>query len=268
MESGDQHRMACEISAHKIVPEATCHTDSYILIEPVASEAFRIEAMTKSQLPATGMSDADLLRSMANRADDAENAKWAWGQLFERHAPQLYAFCWHKFSNILRNPEDVVGLVHDVFIHVFEHADQFKPAAGASPAELTRRIRSWLAKQASWKVIDENRARSNSPTIVEPEVLVAQESAIGSAGAENPATSPACLLLRACIGELSARDADVLLTSLKYYDRGSEEFRVPAAVQQGLCRDWKINSPATMRQIRMRALEKVRKSFKRLANVA
>lgn len=72
--------------------------------------------------------------------------------------------------------------------------------------------------------------------------------------------SPRLLLLKRALDRLSKRDREVLLISVQFEEQG----RLPKEIRQSLCNAYGV-MPATLRQIKKRAREKVEKFIKEYA---
>ncbi|HWA73540.1 MAG TPA: sigma-70 family RNA polymerase sigma factor [Polyangiaceae bacterium] len=85
-------------------------------------------------------SDIELVQRMS-RGDSA-----ALAALYERHAPKLSAIAHH----LLGQPNDAEDVLHDVFLEVWRHANDYSEARGS--------VWSWLAVRTRSRAIDRRRS--------------------------------------------------------------------------------------------------------------
>jgi RNA polymerase sigma-70 factor (ECF subfamily) len=85
-------------------------------------------------------SDVELVQRMS-RGDSA-----ALAALYERHAPKLSAIAQH----LLGQPNDAEDVLHDVFLEVWRHANDYSEARGS--------VWSWLAVRTRSRAIDRRRS--------------------------------------------------------------------------------------------------------------
>ena len=86
--------------------------------------------------------DEALLAAVARRDEEA------FGQLYDRYSPTLFAVC----LRILRRPHDAQAVLSDVFWEVWHHAERFNPNRGSA--------RTYLVMLARSRAIDRLRAES------------------------------------------------------------------------------------------------------------
>jgi RNA polymerase sigma-70 factor (ECF subfamily) len=86
--------------------------------------------------------DEALLALVARRDEDA------FGQLYDRYSPTLFAVC----LRVLRRPHDAQALLSDVFWEVWHQAERYNPNRGSA--------RTYLVMLARSRAIDRLRAES------------------------------------------------------------------------------------------------------------
>jgi hypothetical protein len=76
--------------------------------------------------------DEALLAAVARRDEEA------FGQLYDRYSPTLFAVC----LRILRRPHDAQAVLSDIFWEVWHHAERFNPNRGSARTYLVMLARS------------------------------------------------------------------------------------------------------------------------------
>lgn len=86
--------------------------------------------------------DEALMAAIARRDEDA------FGQLYDRYSPLLYAIC----LRIVRRPHDAQAVLSDVCWEIWHHADRFNPDRGSA--------RTYLVMLARSRAVDRLRSES------------------------------------------------------------------------------------------------------------
>ena len=146
--------------------------------------------------------DEALLAAVAQRDEEA------FGQLYDRYSPTLFAVC----LRILRRPHDAQAVLSDVFWEVWHHAERFNPNRGSA--------RTYLVMLARSRAIDRLRAESGRQSC-ETEFSQTRENEIAEwQQDEDPArlaiASENSRLIAAALEELT--DAQRQALQLAYFD--------------------------------------------------
>lgn len=188
-------------------------------------------------------------------------SKAAWAELYSRHCVYVYAICKRAFLSILR-PEQIEELVQDTFIRAFQKANTFSTDPLLDIAGQRKAVRAWLG------AISENIARDYFRD--QPLVDFVDEEALDSYAAQpvdenSDGNSAGLEILEAALATLSDREQHVLRTTAFWYKPGADNQRLPNKVMENLAADLNT-TPANIRQIRKRAIAKVREFIEK--NVA
>jgi len=199
--------------------------------------------------------DAELLVFMSVSDDDPSAAREAWAELYERHAEFLHGICWHAYSDLLHGDVSVGDLVAETFRRAFGKAGSFSCDDTEDTDLIRRRVRAWLGRIAQRLLQDILRGRSRLNVVhLEPE---AWERVAGP----SPATAPEdgrVELVREALEQLSPREQLVLRVTFQWYRLGCENQRLPSDVVEELSVTLGT-TPENLRQIRRRALQRVRR---------
>jgi RNA polymerase sigma factor (sigma-70 family) len=200
--------------------------------------------------------DADLLNSMAVHPSGSVAAKAAWTTFYSRHKRYLFGICKRAYSRTLDNGQ-IEGLVQDTFIRAYERAGTYRPPDDSDDTQLRRRrVRAWLARISENIFFDSFR---NEPQITLDEDEVAEHPSPDPPKDEAP--PPHLIELEQALGQLSEAEQDVLRVTATWYRPGERHQRLPNSVMQQLASSLNT-TPDNVRQIRLRALAKLRKIMK------
>lgn len=178
----------------------------------------------------------------------------AWATFYNRHKYYLYSVCHRAYFGSLDNGQ-IEGLVHDTFIRAYEKAATYRaPQEPEDPSTGRRRARAWLGR------ISQNILRDyfrNAPQITfTDELEYAQDPSPDSAADETP---PQRLTrLEEALRQLSEAEQEVLRVTATWHQPGERHQRLPNSVMQRLASSLNT-TPDNIRQIRVRALNKLRK---------
>lgn len=204
----------------------------------------------------TDETDEDLLVYMSMQADDPSNAEAAWEEFFYRHRAYVLGVCM-RFRNVLGD-DGAEDLAQETLIRVYRKAHTFKPLENGSPDRKRARVRAWLGRIANRVCltalrrtqavdpIDDGPSDTSEPSLVDdedspPSPLVAQRRT----------------LMREALRTLTERERDILLASFAWYEPGVGCHRMPSDELVALTERFQT-TPVNIRQIRARALDKVR----------
>jgi RNA polymerase sigma-70 factor, ECF subfamily len=202
-----------------------------------------------------GPDDCELLRRMADTTRDLAARREAWGVFYERHAPSLARACAASHAKLI-GIDKVPDAVSDTFLRAYDKAATFK-LSGASPADQQRAVRAWLMR------ISENIVRDyfrNSPMVafVEAGDLDEGQNVRQHVSAANDDVPDSRLnLVEEGLKTLSDREQRVLRETVFWYADGAVQQRMPHAAMQKLASELDT-TPANIRQLRVRALAKLR----------
>jgi RNA polymerase sigma-70 factor, ECF subfamily len=135
-------------------------------------------------------SDVELVQRMS-RGDSA-----ALATLYERHAPRLSAIAQH----LLGQPDDAEDVLHDVFLDVWRHANDYSESRGS--------VWSWLAVRTRSRAIDRRRSAPRRLSVELSDDHLDEQRLRD--GAPSDPTSPDRERLRRALRLTSAEEREVL----------------------------------------------------------
>jgi len=206
---------------------------------------------------AAGESDADLLVYMTLADDDPPAARAAWEAFYRRHVEYVYGVCVRAYGKILGGEAGVCDLVADTFKRAYEHAETFEAGGITDPERMRLRTRAWLGRIAERLVQTRLRGRKRLPTRT-LELGLWQE--IGERPIRTQADNERVERVREAILALSEKEQVVIRTTFHWYEPGAEHQRLPNDVAGELARTLQT-TPENLRQIRRRALAKIKKTL-------
>ena len=172
----------------------------------------------------------------------------AWAEFYRRHEPYLRFVCRRAYESSLRAGL-VDDLVHDTLVRAYERAATYD-AQQAEPDVSRRRARAWLGGIAANLFRSAFRRTPAFATLESVEDTPTPEPDASSA------PSPLEQALDDALATLSERERTVLRVTFLHTRPGENHRRLPNAVSSALADELGI-SPAGVRKIRQRALEKV-----------
>jgi len=195
--------------------------------------------------------DAELLLLMSNGDTQSETA---WKEFYNRHVGYVHGVCKRAVLPTLRQ-EQIEELVQDTFIRAYEKADTFTAEPTLDTAGQRKAVRAWLG------AISENIAHDyfrDQPKVefVDDEALEMYAVQPANNDSENPA-SERLDLFEAAWATLDDREQHVLRTTAFWSKPGAKNQRLPNKVMEDLVAELNT-TPANIRQIRKRAVAKVR----------
>jgi RNA polymerase sigma factor (sigma-70 family) len=208
-------------------------------------------------------SDEDLLFFMGMKDEDPFNAKQAWAEFYSRHVEYLHRACLYAYGNTLGEP-GVEDLVHNTFIRAYERASTFQASdQKGNPDSERAHVRAWLGKIAENLLRDSFR-RTCTLTLVTDDELDLENSRNEPRHSEESSTE--IQGMAEALSTLTEKEQDILrLTALWY--RPGKELRIPPDELQKLASVYSTTA-VTIRQIRKRAIEKVKTYIESKKNVA
>ena len=207
-----------------------------------------------------GETDADLLVYMAMASDDPPVAREAWDVFYRRHVGYLYAVCRRSYARWLGGEAGVGDLVADTFKRAFEHAGTFDAEGVTDADRLRRRVRAWLGRIAQRLMQTALREAGRLPLrYAEPEnwAELAPEPVDGPGGETGESVGPEVAAAREAMALLTEAEQTVLRVTLQWYRPERDHQRLPNDVAEDLARTLGT-TPENLRQIRRRALRKVK----------
>lgn len=200
--------------------------------------------------------DADLLVYMSLAGDDPLVARAAWEEFYRRHVEYLYAVCLRAYGRILGGAAGAADLVTETFRRAYERAKQFDAGGIADADRLRRRTRAWLGRIAERLMQTALRGRRRLPTR-HLDADQWQQVAGPPAQADPGGHDERIRRVRAALLALSEREQIVLRVTFQWYQADRSHQRLPNDVAAELAATLDT-TPENLRQIRRRALGKVR----------
>jgi RNA polymerase sigma factor (sigma-70 family) len=199
--------------------------------------------------------DCELLRRMADQACGLSARREAWGVFYERHARSVARACAGSHASLI-GIDKVRDAVSDTFLRAYEKAATFR-LSGASPGDQQRAVRAWLMR------INDNIVRDyfrNSPVVAfveDGELDEGQTLRQDVSASTDDAPGSRVNLIEEGLKTLSDREQRVLRETVFWYIDGAVQQRMPHAAMEKLAGEFDT-TPANIRQIRVRALGKLR----------
>jgi RNA polymerase sigma factor (sigma-70 family) len=204
------------------------------------------------------MSDFELIRRMAEQKVDFAAARDAWGYFYVRHHGSLLLVCTYDYGDLL-GTEGVGDLVQNAFMRAFDRATTFDHAEACEAVVQKRKVRKWLARIAENLLRDRYRGQPDVRLLDDDEDL--ERLAGPEAESASQIQVPECerlKLLKSAFAQLSEIEKTVLRSTMFWWQAGQEHQRMPHAAMEELSKQIG-KSPANIRQIRLRSMEKLEK---------
>jgi RNA polymerase sigma factor (sigma-70 family) len=199
-------------------------------------------------------SDADLMVYMAMGREDPEAAREAWAEFYQRHVGYLYAVCRRAYAPILGGEAGASDLVADTFLRAYESAGTFDAGGLVDPERLRRRTRAWLGRIAQRLALTLLRGRGFVRTA---RVDVGEWLETSAPEPVAAAESERISRVRQAIERLSDKEQIVIRVTFEWHEPGKPHQRLPNDVAEELAATLQT-TPENLRQIRRRALKKIR----------
>lgn len=215
----------------------------------------RLTAPTPRHMAFETDTDADLLAYMAMQDDDPDGARAAWGVLYDRHAKSVYKLVRHAFGRQFGGDQGAADIVGETFRKAHVKAHTFAPQSDDAD-QIRDEVRAWLCQIARRIALDLLRKRAKLPllALVEDEDIPAPEVDDGDDMVESEQLQQA----REAFAESSEREQIVLLETMQWFNQDTGKSQMPKGVAKALA-ERLDTTPANIRQIRRRALERFEK---------
>lgn len=206
---------------------------------------------------ASGQSDEELIRLMAEARQDSTANEEAWREFYERHTRYLYAVLLRAHGQAMGEAR-VADIVQETFVRAFQKSSTYRPDDGASDmTSQRRRVRAWLGRIAENLIKDAFR---REPQVVFVEDVTEYDLGENVEDADNDCRSYSENLrrLEEALEKLTDREQEVLRATAYWYRPGQRQQRLPNTAMAKLAAD--LNTSAdNIRQIRARAMRTLRK---------
>ncbi len=210
--------------------------------------------MPKDESFLASVSDADLLRQMSAEPRGSAEARDAWAEFYRRHRRYLFAVCYRAYGTTL-GVDRVTELVQDTFVRAYEKAETYKVDTQAVGDDLDRyRARAWLGRISENIFRDYFRHQPHVDFLDAADIPEGEQPPVPP-DHEEPSHRANCL--EQALGELTMREQDVLRATALWYQPGQRQQRMPNSAMKQLASSLDT-TPANIRQIRVRAMNKLR----------
>jgi RNA polymerase sigma factor (sigma-70 family) len=208
--------------------------------------------------PCDDISDFELIRRMADQKIEFLGARNAWGRFYVRHHRSLLNICTYEYGYLL-GPEEARDLVNDAFMRAFDGAPTFDHREACEAVVQRRKVRKWLGRIAENLVRDRYRGQPDVRLLDDGEDF----ERLGGPRDESATQiqvpeSKRLQLLKSGFALLSEIERTVLRATMFWWQAGQEHQRMPHAAMEELSKQIR-KSPANIRQIRLRSMEKLEK---------
>ena len=204
----------------------------------------------------------DRLLALMGQKNDRYGFEAAWVEFHRRHSAYLYRVCLKACRHGDRH-EGARDLANATFKRVLEAKARFAPPDGVTAEVMSRLVRAWLGRIATRLAADEARVGC----VEEPIHLGHEEWQDIRERPEGAASQSTPEVYRILSEELDEREQDVIRTSFMAYDPDRENQKRSTDDVQTLAAKWNT-TPENIRQIRKRALDKLRKAIPARRSVA
>ena len=214
-----------------------------------------MEGQTRSEVNFANETDVDLMGYMSMNAEDPSTARDAWAEFYKRHVDYLYGVCHRAYEHILSGETGVGDIVAETFHRAFRRAELFDGNGIADPDRLRRRTRAWLGRIAQRLVLDTLRGSQRLPTC-QFETETWQN--IPDRPRQPVRDDKLIRQVRNALDQLSEKEQTVIRVTFEWHQPGKIHQRLPNEVVTDLAETLQT-TPENLRQIRRRALVKIRK---------
>lgn len=197
--------------------------------------------------------DEDLLAWMSMRDEEPELAQAGCDEFYQRHLNYVYTVVRRAFQTLVGEAA-VDDLVSDTFGRVFERAGTYTPCGAPDANGKRQNVLAWVGKIALNVGADYLRDPNTRLEFVDDWEPVEPQMVSRDGGTLSIEAQWAGEALES----LPVRERTILLATLQHYVVGAENQRLPNGVAEDLARTYQT-TPVNIRQIRKRALAKVRK---------
>lgn len=194
-------------------------------------------------------SDGELLQIVAGEPDNPR-ADAAFRVFYNRHIDYVFFICKSKYGKQLCDAE-IVDLVQETFVRVYEKAATFREDATLQEREQRKRTHLWLQRIMEHILIDRYRRHQSVPT----QPLSEQMEDIPSNEEEGETVeSDEMRLIKQALEMLPERDREVLRTVFLWYEPNK---KLPSHVIADLVERYQT-TPENIRKIVSRAKKRIR----------
>ena len=209
---------------------------------------------TKRELqpPSLGeVPDEQLFEMMKLKDSSPEHARPAWGEFFKRYKKYLWQCCLTQCKSIPDGPSVAKDIFQSTMTKIYLMAEAFKP-------EKNTGLKAWISQVAKSEF--HNYLKKYHLNFVRDEgIEIADEESDEN---ENEAAAKVLNIkferLKTLLSQLTAREYKVLMTCMSYYQLDKPNAHLPDTEIKKLCQEFNIE-PATIRQIKRRAIIKLKK---------
>lgn len=199
--------------------------------------------------------DEDLLGWMAMRQEAPEEARAACEEFFQRHLDYLEGVVGRAHRSDLGDA-GVEDIVMETFRRVLEYASTYTPCGAMGVTGRRHNVLAWLGAIA--KNVANDYFRDANTRLLHFDDWDDLEPSITST--EPHAPSEEERLIESALATLTERERTVLRVTMQFYDPTVLHQRLPNGVAADLANVFNT-TPVNIRQIRKRALDKVRDHF-------
>lgn len=221
-----------------------------------------MEGQTPSEVSFANETDVDLMGYMSMNDEDPSMARDAWAEFYKRHVDYLYGVCYRAYEHILGGDAGVGDIVSETFQRAFRRAELFDATGVEDPERIRRRTRAWLGRIAQRLVLDTLRGTKRLPTCqfdTETWQNIPER-------ARQPLRDDRLIRqVRDALDQLSDKEQTVIRVTFEWYQPGKLHQRLPNDVVTDLAETLET-TPENLRQIRRRALIKIRELLGQPAN--
>jgi RNA polymerase sigma factor (sigma-70 family) len=221
-----------------------------------------MEGQTPSEVSFANETDVDLMGYMSMRDEDPATARKAWAEFYRRHVDYLYGVCHRSYAHILGGGDGVGDIVAETFHRAYRRAELYDAGGIDDPIRIRRRTRAWLGRIAQRLVLDTLRNAQRLPTYrfeAETWENIAEQPNL------PPRDDPLIRQVRDALEQLSEKEQIVIRVTFEWYQPGQTHQRLPNNVVTELAETLET-TPENLRQIRRRALNKIRALLEQPAN--
>lgn len=209
-------------------------------------------------VPCDGPSDFELIRQMAEQTVDFAGARSAWAEFYVRHKRPLCLTCKRHYRYLL-GEDGVEDLVDETFMRAFDRAASFDHREVCATPIQGLKCRGWLTRIAENLVRDRFRGQPEVELVqVEVDDLDKLAAFQNDCSQCDVPQDQRLGLLREGFALLTENEQTILLATVFWQQQGREHQRMPHLAMEQLSKEVS-KSPATIRQMRLRALEKLKK---------
>jgi RNA polymerase sigma factor (sigma-70 family) len=208
-------------------------------------------------LPTKDIPVFELIRRMADHEADSSQAREAWSFFYLRHYQFLYRVCTSRYGYPL-GLAGVSDLVQDAFINAFNGAHTFNHAEQCGASEQELKCRGWLLAIVQNLVRQRYRGQPEVCLVDDGELDALAGSSNGNPDQIEPPQRERLRLLKSGFELLSDAEQTVLRATMLWWQADRQHQRMPESAMRELSKQIG-KSPETIRQLRLRALRKLKK---------